>query len=84
MNKYAELAPSRRSKKQAIVRRVRGSASMCMRKATFLTEEAALTRADEITATGTPMRVYTCPHCYSFHLTSKPLPRDMRKDNKHG
>lgn len=80
MNKYAELAPSRRSKKQAIFNRVRGSASMCMRKATFTSEVKATARAAEITASGTPMRAYKCPHCYDYHLTSKPQPRDMRKD----
>ena len=84
MNKYAELAPSRSSKKQAIFNRVRGSASMCMRKTGFTTELAAINRAAEITREGTPMRHYHCPHCFTYHLTSKPLRRDMRKDPNHG
>ncbi len=86
MNKYADLAPSRSSKKHALFLRVRGSASMCLRKTSYTTEEGALKRAAMITATanGTTMRAYKCPHCYNYHLTSKPLHRDMRKDPNHG
>ena len=84
MNKYAELAPSRRSKKRAIAAHTRGAATMCLRKHSFTSEDKANTRAAEITATGTTMRAYKCPHCLLYHLTSKPQTRDMRKDNSHG
>jgi hypothetical protein len=84
VNKYADKTTSRAEKLAAIAARVRGSASMCMRKHGFPGEAEARRRAAEITATGTPMRVYKCPHCFRFHLTSKPLRRDMRKENSHG
>lgn len=81
MNKYAHLTTSQRTKKREIFSAVRGAASACMHKTPFKTEDAAKTRAAEITAEGVPMRYYKCPHCYNYHLARiKPLtPATCRK-----
>jgi hypothetical protein len=43
---------------------------MCLRKRVFWTEFGATKRAANITKSGTPMRVYRCPNCFQWHLTS--------------
>jgi len=67
-NKYAEHS---KADIGLVYQRVAGSAKMCLRKTSFATEQAAAKRATEITAEGTPMRVYHCPHCHAWHLTSR-------------
>ena len=44
---------------------------MCEDKRRFAREGEAVTRAAELAARGLPMRVYACPHCGGFHLTSR-------------
>lgn len=45
---------------------------MCLRKKLFWTAYKAQSRADKIAKKhGVQMRVYHCPYCYQYHLTSR-------------
>ena len=79
-NKYADKSKAA-AELRLTVERLRGSAKMCMHKHGFKHEADAKKRAAEITAEGTPMRYYKCPHCYDYHLARiKPDPATCRKE----
>lgn len=44
---------------------------MCLRKRLFWSAGDAQRRADTIGRSGTAMRVYHCPNCRMYHLTSR-------------
>jgi hypothetical protein len=72
VNKYADKSKAA-AEMRVTMDRLRGSAKRCLHKTKFADEAKAKKRAEEITAEGTPMRHYRCPHCHSFHLArSKP------------
>jgi hypothetical protein len=55
----------------------------CHRKVGYLTAEKAISAAiKSIRETGAELRIYACPHCKRWHLTSKPLGQKGRGDAK--
>lgn len=50
----------------------------CRRKKTFYTSKAAYKSAHMISKHGVVMRVYKCPFCKHYHLTSKPNYREIK------
>ena len=54
----------------------------CIRKTSYRVERIAQQAADELMNTGTadkPLRVYKCPDCKNFHLTSSTFIKKTQK-----
>jgi len=71
---------SKKRMEQDVASRSLKNYKMCLRKVLYWSEIAAQIAANRITSQGHPMKIYQCPNCGNWHITSdKEKMKKMKK-----